>query len=131
VPEYREYERMSTTAVNAYVSPVLDRYLGDLSMAFSTDVEKSDRNGTGKARLRVMQSNGGLISLDEARRSGVRCILSGPAGGVIGAQTIAQMGQFASFAPSHFEDSPPDLKLITFDMGGTSTDVSLIDGVLW
>jgi N-methylhydantoinase A len=105
LPEFREYERMSTTAVNAYVSPVLDGYLSRL---------ESDLPGL--TSLRVMQSNGGNISLAEARRFGVRCILSGPAGGVVGCEYIARQTL----------DSP-NLKVITFDMGGTSTDVSLID----
>jgi N-methylhydantoinase A len=100
LPEFREYERASTTAVNAYVSPVLDRYLARLENAAQAET----------LSLSVMQSNGGIISLGEARRFGVRCILSGPAGGIIGAQHIGA-GRF-----------------ITFDMGGTSTDVSLIDG---
>ncbi|MBN1147363.1 MAG: hydantoinase/oxoprolinase family protein [Anaerolineales bacterium] len=103
LPEYREYERASTTAVNAYVSPVLDGYLAHLEAGLPAGTP-----------LRVMQSNGGVISVDEARRFGVRCILSGPAGGVVGAQYVGQLAQSA--------------RLITFDMGGTSTDVSLIDG---
>jgi N-methylhydantoinase A len=106
-PEYREYERMSTTVINAYVSPVLDRYLSRLqSSIFRPDEPVS---------LNVMQSNGGSISIAEARKFGVRCILSGPAGGIIGSQ---QVGASAHVQP---------LRLITFDMGGTSTDVSLID----
>jgi N-methylhydantoinase A len=108
LPEYREYERASTTAVNAYVSPVLDRYLSHL--------EQAGAQGS-HSRLRVMQSNGGNISLGEARRNGVRCILSGPAGGVIGAQHVARLAQ-----PGTYQD----LNMITFDMGGTSTDVALI-----
>ena len=66
-----------------------------------------------------MQSNGGSISLPEARRTGVRCILSGPAGGLQGAHFVASQAQ------SGFGEG---VKIITFDMGGTSTDVSLIDG---
>jgi len=104
LPEYREYERTSTTTVNAYVSPIMDRYLGRLEGA----LEGHD--------LRIMQSNGGSISTAEARRSAVRCILSGPAGGVVGAQAIASQAKLD--------------KIITFDMGGTSTDVSLCDGKL-
>jgi N-methylhydantoinase A len=115
LPEYREYERTSTTAVNAYVSPVLDRYLSTLESSLPADT----------TRLRVMQSNGGQISLAEARRSGVRCILSGPAGGVIGALAA---GRLANTAMNAEPDQP--IRLVTFDMGGTSTDVSLIDGSL-
>ena len=81
LPEFREYERVSTTAVNAYVSPALDRYLGCLEAALAA----------GPLHLRVMQSNGGNISLEEARRVGVRCILSGPAGGVVGAMHVAKL----------------------------------------
>jgi N-methylhydantoinase A len=110
LPEYREYERTSTTAVNAYVSPVLDRYLATLEEAKLPGVVEN-------VHWRVMQSNGGNISLAEARRAGVRCILSGPAGGIVAAQAIARQAIASK-----------DLKLITFDMGGTSTDVSLIDG---
>jgi len=113
IPEYREYERTSTTAVNAYVSPTLNKYL---------DLLKEELPHT---QIQVMQSNGGMISLKEARANGVRCILSGPAGGVIGAQNLARISNFKSNLPG------ADIlrsKLITFDMGGTSTDVSLIYG---
>ena len=112
LPEYREYERTSTTVVNAYVSPVLDRYLSTL------------KAGLPNSRMQIMQSNGGMISLNEARQNGARCILSGPAGGVVGAQNIAQTIMSGS------ANAQPDqkIKIITFDMGGTSTDVSLIDG---
>jgi N-methylhydantoinase A len=113
LPEYREYERASTTAVNAYVSPALDRYLGRLDQALAQ----------GNIALRVMQSNGGNISLGEARRNGVRCILSGPAGGVVGAGHVAGLA-----FPSPLNGDGPRVRVITFDMGGTSTDVSLIDG---
>ena len=102
LPEFREYERTSTTVVNAYVSPVMDRYL-----------ERLERE-SGAADFRVMQSNGGSIRADQARREAVRCVLSGPAGGVVGARTVAQVAGFEN--------------LLTFDMGGTSTDVSLCAG---
>jgi N-methylhydantoinase A len=113
LPEYREYERMSTTAVNAYVSPILDRYLAHLQS-----------EAPAEASLRVMQSNGGNISLEEARRSGVRCILSGPAGGVIACDYVARQAVTASAPDGDHEK----VRVITFDMGGTSTDVSLIEG---
>jgi N-methylhydantoinase A len=71
-----------------------------------------------------MQSNGGMISLSEAKQNGARCILSGPAGGVIGAQNISQ----SITANEVGSISAPKVKIITFDMGGTSTDVSLING---
>jgi N-methylhydantoinase A len=102
--EFREFERTSTTVVNAYVSPIMTRYLKDLQAA------------TAGNTLSVMQSNGGSISADTAMRESVRTILSGPAGGAVGA---LELGRAAGFD-----------KLITFDMGGTSTDVSLMDGDL-
>ncbi len=104
LPEYREYERWSTTVVNAYVTPMMSRYLTALE------------EGLHGTRLRVMQSNGGSISAGEARRTAVRTILSGPAAGAIGGQAVARASGFE--------------QVILFDMGGTSTDVSLIDGQL-
>ena len=102
--EFREYERTSTTLINAYVSPKMERYLGELEAE------------VGPNSFRIMQSNGGSISAKTARRESVRTILAGPAGGAVGAAAIGrQSGQH---------------KLISFDMGGTSTDVSLIDGEL-
>ncbi len=112
LPEFREYERTSTTVVNAYVSPILDRYLSTLEKALPL------------SSLQIMQSNGGMISLADARRNGVRCILSGPAGGIVGAQHIAQ----TIMMEQSDDQLCKELKLITFDMGGTSTDVALIDG---
>ncbi len=102
LPEFREYERTSTTVVNAYVSPKMERYLSYLE----------GRLGEGD-RLSVMQSNGGIISSRIAKREAVRTILSGPAGGIISALHTGRLTGFE--------------RLITFDMGGTSTDVSLID----
>lgn len=130
LPEFREYERASTTAVNAYVSPVLDGYLARL--------EEARPAGDLPVRWRMMQSNGGSISLEEARQAGVRCILSGPAGGLVGARYVAERAlanDSLDLPPSGEAGSPPGalgqprrLQVITFDMGGTSTDVSLIDG---
>ena len=119
LPEYREFERTSTTVVNAYVTPVLDRYLCSLEDSLPT--------GTNQSYLRIMQSNGGIIGLSEARRAGVRCILSGPAGGVVGASHIAQLARNSKGRENKTQCLSNDLKVITFDMGGTSTDVSLID----
>ncbi|MEW5872807.1 MAG: hydantoinase/oxoprolinase family protein [Chloroflexota bacterium] len=119
LPEYREYERSSTTAVNAYVSPVLERYLARLAEA----LQAPQGQGQAGPLLRVMQSNGGVIGVEEARRNGVRCILSGPAGGVVGAQYLAGLALAEGDRP--LEQGP---NLITFDMGGTSTDVSLVAG---
>ncbi len=113
LPEYREYERASTTVVNAYVSPIMDRYLSQLETHLPAGV-----------RLGVMQSNGGSISPAQARREAVRCILSGPAGGVVGCEYVAK----ALAASSLPGEEGPGVRVITFDMGGTSTDVSLIDG---
>jgi N-methylhydantoinase A/oxoprolinase/acetone carboxylase beta subunit len=101
LPEYREYERWSTTVVNAYVSPLMERYLQQLQLQVAP------------ARLRIMQSNGGSISAARAGTEAVQTILSGPAAGVVGAQASGEASGFT--------------RLITFDMGGTSTDVSLID----
>jgi N-methylhydantoinase A/oxoprolinase/acetone carboxylase beta subunit len=101
LPEYREYERTSTVAVNAYVGPLMSTYLSRM------------RDLTAHP-LRIMQSSGGSITVDMASRQPVRTILSGPAGGVMGAQYVAEAAGY-----SH---------IITFDMGGTSTDVSLCPG---
>jgi len=98
VPEYREYERASTTLINAYVGPLMDAYLAKLE---SHDIS-------------IMQSNGGSMTASEARHQAVRTILSGPAGGVVGATAVARAGGFT--------------RVLGFDMGGTSTDVSLSDG---
>jgi N-methylhydantoinase A len=102
LPEFREYERTSTTVVNAYVSPIMARYLRRLEQE------------SGVADFRVMQSNGGSIRASQARRGAVRCVLSGPAGGVVGARYVAEAAGYTD--------------IITFDMGGTSTDVSLCAG---
>jgi N-methylhydantoinase A len=104
IAEYREYERLSTTVINAYVGPVMQAHLRDLE------------HGLSGTRFRVMQSNGGAISAPLAGREAVRTVLSGPAAGVIGAWTVAR--------------SLGLRRVITFDMGGTSTDVSLIDGAV-
>lgn len=104
LPEFREYERCSTTVLNAYVGPVMQGYL--------EDVERR----SGARRVRVMQSNGGAMSVGDAGRHAVHTILSGPAGGVVGAMAAAR----AAGTPN----------AITFDMGGTSTDVSLCPGKL-
>lgn len=140
LPEFREYERASATAVNAYVTPALDRYLGRLEQGLVLAAEHIAANPASASEkqipLRIMQSNGGAISVSEARQSGVRCILSGPAGGVIGAQAVLSAltqpaqettGRLAKDAHP-LTDSPSSIRAITFDMGGTSTDVSLIDG---
>ena len=106
LPEYREYERTSTVTVNAYLQPLMGRYLNRLAKpGFKFQVSSF--------KLRVMQSSGGSISAAAAANEPVRTILSGPAGGVVGALRAARMAAI--------ED------IITFDMGGTSTDVALCD----
>lgn len=123
LPEYREYERTSTTVVNAYVSPVLSDYLERLENGILSRYARSQASRSKNTSLSVMQSNGGMISPSVARRRGVNCILSGPAGGLIGSRFVAQLA--SNLSPAFdFE------KIITFDMGGTSTDVSLIAGEL-
>ena len=97
LPEFREYERAATCVVNAVVAPRMGRYLRRLA------------DEIGEPNLRIMASHGGTITVADAIREPVRMILSGPAGGVLGA-------------------ADPDEKRITLDMGGTSTDVALIDG---
>ena len=101
LPEFREFERTSTVVVNAYVGQVMSRYLGELEQSL----------GEG---LRIMQSSGGSITARLASEQPVRTILSGPAGGVVGAFHVAAQAGY------------PDI--ITLDMGGTSTDVSLCPG---
>jgi N-methylhydantoinase A len=100
-PEFREYERTSTVVVNAYLQPVMQHYLENLDR----------RSG---ARIFVMQSSGGITALRSASREPVRTVLSGPAGGVVGAAAMARRSGFE--------------RIISFDMGGTSTDVALVDG---
>lgn len=105
LPEFREYERGATLAVNAYLAPKVGRYIRELEEAVVADYA----NG----RVQVMQSNGGIISARLAAEQPVRTVLSGPAGGVIGAYHVARIAGFD--------------KIISFDMGGTSTDVALVD----
>jgi len=114
LPEYREFERWSTTVVNAYVAPLIDRYLTRLEagLGFDPGLRKTKRGF--QSRLSIMQSNGGSISAALARSEAVRTVLSGPAAGVVGAEAVTRAAGFP--------------RAISFDMGGTSTDVSLIDG---
>lgn len=100
LPLFREYERATATTLNAYVQPVLKRYLTNLE------------EGVGCALL-IMQSDGGMASAQDASKRPVNTLLSGPAGGVVGA---ARAGRTSGFP-----------RVISFDMGGTSTDVSLIE----
>jgi len=159
LPEFREYERTSTVLINAYLQPVMQRYLENLqSRAVHPSVAReatfpitnrvgagdsparlkveqrfsaakrnpkvkerrfsaaksSNKNGALAPRIFVMQSSGGITSLASAAREPVRTVLSGPAGGVIGAAASARRSGVH--------------RIIAFDMGGTSTDVSLVDG---
>ena len=102
LPEQREYERAATTFLNAYVAPRVTRYLAQL------------RQDLRSREMLVMHSAGGLMTAGDAARHAVRLVLSGPAGGLAAAQAIG-----ASLGIS---------RLISFDMGGTSTDVALLDG---
>jgi N-methylhydantoinase A len=104
LPEFREFERTSTTVLNAYVQPIMTHYLSGLRG--SEFVQKGS--------LTIMQSNGGSISSESAEREPVRTLFSGPAGGVVGAFEVARAAGYD--------------KIITLDMGGTSTDVCLCDG---
>ncbi len=109
LPEYREYERTSTVVINAYLAPRVSRYLNELTERLARKLAKRNEN-----RLRIMQSSGGSISAERAACEPVRTILSGPAGGVVAATRIAGLAGTTD--------------IITFDMGGTSTDVALCRG---
>ncbi len=101
LPEFREFERTSTTLVNAYLAPIMARYVGHLNRALP------------RTKIFLMQSSGGLMPGEAVGRRAAATLLSGPAAGVQGAWTLAQLLGLK--------------KIITFDMGGTSTDVSLCD----
>ncbi len=112
LPEFREFERLSTVVINAYLAPRMGAYLQNLEsgiQALGSSVERAR-----KERVYVMQSNGGVSSAARAGREPVRTILSGPAGGVIASEWLARQLGIA--------------RAISFDMGGTSTDVCLLDG---
>lgn len=100
LPEFREYERTATVAANAYLAPRVGGYLSKLS-------------GSGLASLEIMQSSGGIATADYVGEQPIRTALSGPAGGVMGACFFARLTGLS--------------KIITFDMGGTSTDVSTVE----
>lgn len=148
LPEFREYERTSTVVINAYLQPVMQTYLerleescrrdvaGNVSLTTSNPPGETDSANTtveerpfraakrefrkgalapvAPRRIFVMQSSGGITALSTASREPVRTVLSGPAGGVVGAVTTARASGFQN--------------IIAFDMGGTSTDVSLVEG---
>jgi N-methylhydantoinase A len=102
LPEFREYERASTTAINASLRPTVQSYLESLASGLPLRVES----------LRITQSGGGTLSVEQASRSAAKLVLSGPAGGVMGGAFVA--------AAAGLND------IITYDMGGTSTDVALV-----
>ena len=105
IPQIKEFDRLSTTVINSYVGPVFSRYLANLVRRFEAYPQMRD--------VLIMQSNGGVAPIDDSSRMAVRAILSGPAGGVSAAAYIGQM--------------LGEAKVIAFDMGGTSTDISLIE----
>ncbi|KPK26666.1 MAG: hypothetical protein AMJ61_08185, partial [Desulfobacterales bacterium SG8_35_2] len=102
LPEFREYERLTTTLINAYLGPVISSYIKRLT------------NILGSVSLHIQQSNGGILPAADIEKRAIYTVLSGPAGGVHGAHQLAREMEVD--------------KIITFDMGGTSTDVSLCDG---
>src|SRR5438067_5339404 len=108
--EFREYERASTVVLNAYLLPVMERYLASLS-----DLLADPKEGLGIAAqvpVMVMEASGGLMTVATAREKPVHTVLSGPAGGVVASPHVAQLSGCAD--------------IITMDMGGTSTDISLV-----
>ena len=116
LPEFREYERTSTVVINAYLQPVMQTYLENLakSCASAAQIQKPRTpKGPAAPRIYVMQSSGGITALETAANQPVRTVLSGPAGGVVGAASSARASGFRN--------------IIAFDMGGTSTDVSLVE----
>ncbi len=108
LPEFREYERFSTTVANAYLAPVLSGYLHGVERRLE---------GSKMPTPMVMQSSGGVLSIEDAAEHAAACVLSGPAGGVVGAARVAHAAGYAN--------------VLTFDMGGTSTDVaSVVEGTV-
>jgi N-methylhydantoinase A len=105
LPRFREYERCSTTVVDAYLSPLLGRYLGKLGEATEE---------AGLPHPQVMRSSGGVAPAEEAARGGAWSVLSGPAGGAVGAGLLARLSG--------------DGNALGFDMGGTSCDVCVVEG---
>ncbi len=105
LPEIREYERTCTTAVNAYLMPKVQKYINNL-------IEKKDSIGV-KPNIHIMQSNGGIMSADVAAKRSIHTVFSGPAGGVLAGLYMAKLVK--------------EPNVITFDIGGTSTDIVLIE----
>lgn len=105
VPQIREYHRLSTTVINAYLQPILARYIARLG-------ERLDDAGITTRQKYIMQSNGGMATFEATAKRGVATVLSGPAGGITASVAVAKATGFSD--------------LVTFDMGGTSCDVALI-----
>ncbi|MCI0714651.1 MAG: hydantoinase/oxoprolinase family protein [Chloroflexi bacterium] len=103
LPEFREFERTSTVALEAYVRPLISQYVAELQQAIP-------------ASISIMKSDGGIISADRVRQQAVQTVLSGPAAGVVGALYLARLSEYEN--------------IITMDIGGTSTDVALCPGKL-
>jgi len=118
LPEFREYERLSTVAINAFLAPGVGQYMARLERAVQQQTKgRSPARSAAVStagRLFIMQSSGGITTAQRAAREPVRTILSGPAGGVVAARWLA--------------DALGIRRAISFDMGGTSTDVCLLDG---
>ncbi len=114
LPEFREYERTSTVVVNAYLQPLMQTYMERLSERARESGKGSAAHKRSQPRIFVMQSSGGITALESAAREPVRTVLSGPAGGLVGAAAMAALSGFP--------------KILSFDMGGTSTDVAAVQG---
>src|SRR6266436_6008576 len=112
-PEFREYERTSTVVVNAYLQPLMQSYLERIGERAGA-LGRGSGAATKRPRIFVMQSSGGITSLEAAAREPVRTVLSGPAGGLVGAAAMAARSGFP--------------RVLSFDMGGTSTDVAAVQG---
>lgn len=112
LPEYREYERFSTTVLNAYLMPVMHRYLTTLEEGLRAKDSASSLKIGSDVPIMIMESSGGVMTAKAAREKPVYTVLSGPAGGVVASTFIGRLTGFQN--------------LITIDMGGTSTDISLI-----
>jgi N-methylhydantoinase A len=106
LPEMQEYERALTTVANSAVRPIVSRYVGNL--------ERELKGWGTPAKLNLLRSDGGLMSAEKSRAAPVNLLMSGPAGGVAGALWVARNSGFPN--------------VLTLDMGGTSTDVALIEG---
>jgi N-methylhydantoinase A len=117
LPEFREYERTSTIVVNAYLQPLMQSYLERIAKRTRQHTEESGNGSRAMRRVTrifVMQSSGGITALNSAAREPVRTVLSGPAGGLVGAAAVAAGSGFRA--------------ILSFDMGGTSTDVAVVQG---